>query len=274
MLGAGITPVYVWDGKPPAFKRTTVEERIKVREAAREKWKEALEKGELEKVRMYAQAAIKLTKDMVEESKKLLAYMGVSSVQAPSEGEAQCTFMCREGQVWATASQDFDSLAFGCPRLVRNLNITGKRKLPRKEQYIVVKPELIELEHLLKELNLTQDQLIILGILVGTDYAPKGVKGIGPKKALKLVQEKKTLEKVMEGLEWEHPVTPQQLFEFFKKPHVDKLEIKKEELQPAKLKELMVEQHDFREDRIQKVIDQLTKKKEEGKQTGLGKFLG
>src|SRR3989338_5964719 len=109
---------------------------------------------------------------MIVESKKLLEVMGVSWVQAPSEGEAQVAFMVKKNQLWAGASQDLDSLLFGSPRLIRNLNITGKKKLPSKQVYVEVKPELIELEKLLHELGISHDQLILVGLLIGTDFNP------------------------------------------------------------------------------------------------------
>ncbi|MEE9406357.1 MAG: flap endonuclease-1 [Candidatus Aenigmarchaeota archaeon] len=276
ILEAGITPVYVWDGKPPDFKLAEIERRQAGRAAAKELWKEAVKKGDVEKIKLYAQQAVRLTKDMVEEAKKLLTYMGISWIQAPSEGEAQCSHMCRKGQAWATASQDFDSLAFGSPRLIRNLSITGKRKLPRKEQYINVKPEMLVLEDALKELGINQDQLILLGILVGTDYNTGGIKGIGPKKALDLVKKEKTFENVMKAVEarWEHESDPMKIFEFFKNPPAEDVEIKKEKLQPDKLIELMVEEHEFGQERMQKVIDRLSGAAESQKQTGLAKFLG
>ncbi len=276
ILEAGITPVYVWDGKPPDFKLAEIERRQAGKEAAEELWKEALKKGEVEKVKLYAMQATRLTKDMVEEAKKLLTYMGVSWIQAPSEGEAQCSHMCRKGQAWATASQDFDSLAFGSPRLIRNLSITGKRKIPRKEQYINIKPEMLKLEDCLKELGITQDQLILLGMLVGTDYNTGGIKGIGPKKALDLVKKERTPENVIKAIEarWVHESDPMKIFEFFKKPPVEDVEIPRHRLDPQKLKELMVDEHEFGEERTQKVIDRLSGAAESQKQTGLGKFLG
>ena len=275
LLEAGINPVYVWDGEPPEFKMLTIEERMKIREAAKERWKEALKKGDHEEVRKAAQAALKLTKDMVEEAKKLLAHMGVASVQAPSEGEAQCAFMCREGQAWAVASQDFDSLAFGSPRLIRNLNITGKRKMPGREQYIEVRPELIERESVLKALGITRDQLIIIGIVSGGDYAPGGIKGVGPKKALKLVKENPQEERLLALIEskWEHPVSFRDILKFCKNPPVEKTGIPPEKLNPEKLKELMVKEHDFGEERIQKVIDKLQGLEGAKSQKGLGAFL-
>jgi len=275
LLEAGIVPVYVWDGEPPAFKKKEIEKRVEIRKRAEVKWKEALERGEVEKVKTYAQAALKLTKDMVEESKKLLNYMGVSSVQAPSEGEAQCAFMCRQNQVWAAASQDYDSLAFGSPRLVRNLSVTGKRKLPGREKYIVVKPELVDLETVLNELGIDHSQLIMIGLLTGTDYNPGGIKGIGPKKALELVKKEGTLENVLKAVQdkWTHSVDPHEIFEFFQKPPVGKVDIQEENLQPEKLKELMVSEHNFSEERMQNVVNKLVEKKEAGTQTGLGSFL-
>ena len=273
ILESGITPVYVWDGRPPDFKKYTVEKRVEQREKAMTRLKEARERGEIEEIRVAAQQAVRLTKDMVEESKKLLEAMGVASIQARGEGEAQCAHMCKSGQVWAVASQDFDSLVFGAPRLIRNLNITGKRKLPGRQVYVDVKPELIELDAVLKELGINQEQLIIIGLLAGGDYNPGGIKGIGPKKALKLVQEKKDLDTILDGLEWPFEVPAKTLFEFYKKPDVENVNIPEPELDLEKLKELLLS-HDFSEDRIANTLKKLTGESgKDGGQTGLGRFL-
>src|SRR5437660_12288368 len=96
--------------------------------------------------------------------------------------------MAARGDVWAAVSQDYDSLLFGATRLVRNLAISGRRKLPMREAYVQVDPEIIELTATLESLGLTREQLIDLGILIGTDFNPDGFKGIGPKTALKLLR--------------------------------------------------------------------------------------
>jgi flap endonuclease-1 len=269
-----IEPVYVFDGEHPKFKEGVVEERIKIRKEAEVKWKQALKVGDTEKVRIYSQAAIKLTDEMIDESKKLLDFMGISWIQAPSEGEAQCAYMCKNNQLYSVASQDFDSLIFGSPKLIRNLSITGRRKLPKKETYITIKPELIELEKVLSDIGINHDQLIILAILIGTDYNPGGIKGIGPKTALKIVKEKKTLDSVLASVKWEFDVNPEQIFDFFKNPPVEDLEIKKQNMEPEKIIELLTEEHDFSKERIQDVVNKLIKREEEGKQLRLGKFFG
>jgi flap endonuclease-1 len=126
---------------------------------------------------------------MIEDSKKLLGYMGMPWIEAPGEGEAQAAFMAESGEVWAAASQDYDSLLFGAPRLIRNLTVSGKRKLPKKNIYVDVAPEIIHLDEVSKTLEVTREQLVEIGILIGTDYNPKGVAGLGPKKALALIKE-------------------------------------------------------------------------------------
>jgi len=273
MIEVGILPVYVFDGKPPDFKDETIAQRREIKEVAREKWKEALKAGDAEAVRRYSMASSKLTSDMVVEAKNLLSLMGVSSVQAPSEGEAQATHLLRQGKVWAVGSQDWDSLLFGADRLVKNLGITGKRKLPRKESYITVKPELIELSQVLSALGISREQLIIMGILIGTDYNMGGVKGLGPKKALQLVKEQKTLDAVMKQIEWEFRTPPQKIFDFFMNPPAENLEIRQEKLDATELERMLIEEHDFSKERIDSSIRKLRDCQEKGKQTGLGSFM-
>ena len=186
LLENRIDPVFVFDGEPPAFKRETSEKRHEIRKEAEEKLEDARKRGDAEGIRRYAQATSRLTDEMVEHSKLLLEYMGVPVVQAKSEGEAEAAQMVNTGKVWASGSQDWDSLLFGAGRMVKNLTITGRRKVPRKEDYIEIKPEVIELDNMLSHLGLNRDQLIIIGILIGTDYNPGGVKGTGPKNVLKL----------------------------------------------------------------------------------------
>lgn len=271
LLEAGIKPVFVFDGKPPDFKQTTIEAREERKKEAEKKWKEAVERGE--PAITYAQAAAKLTDDMIKRAKMLLDYMGIPWIQAPSEGEMQCAFMCRRGDVWASGSQDFDSLLAGSSRLVRNLSITGRRKVPKKETYVQVRPELIELEKILESLGITREQLIIVGMLIGTDYSD-GVKGIGPKTALKIVKEHKTLDKVLENVAWDSETPAEKIYDFFLNPPVtEKYEIGWREPDTDKLKEFMVEEHDFSAERVDKVIERLQNAWTKGRQSSLSGWL-
>ena len=271
LLEKGIRLVWVFDGPKPKFKEVTTVKRAALREQAKTKWQQALEAGKLADARTAAQATLGVTEEIINQSKELLDYMGIPVVQAPSEGEAQCAYMTKEKLAYATASQDTDSLLFGTPMLVRNLSITGKRKLPRQETYIEVKPELIELDKVLRELGINRGQLIVLGMLVGTDYNP-GIKGIGPKRALELVKKEKTLNNILKKIEWNCETPAEQIYDFFQNPPIDKkVKIKFSEPQPEKILNFMVNEFEFSQERVEKVIKTLQESKI--RQTSLESWL-
>lgn len=194
LVEKGIRLTFVFDGKPPEMKETEIYRRRQVKQEATVRYEQAVREGKLQEARTYAQATSSLKDTMVEDAKRLLDALGISWIQAPSEGEAQAAFMAARGDVWTVASQDHDSLLFGAPRMVKNLAITGRRKLPRRDAYVEIQPEIIELAKALQGLSLTREQLVDVGILIGTDFNPDGVKGIGPKTAVKLIHEHGALE--------------------------------------------------------------------------------
>ena len=217
MVELGLKPVFVFDGEPPEFKRAEIEERAERRAEYEEKWKEALERGEVY-AKKYAQAAARVDDYVIQSSKELLEYMGIPVVQAPSEGEAQAAYMASKGDAEFAASQDYDSLLFGSPRLARNLAITGKRKLPGKNVYVDVKPEKIDLAYNLKRLGITREQLVDIALLVGTDYN-EGIKGVGVKKALKYIKTHGDIFKTLKALKVEQEMI-EEIREFFLNPPV------------------------------------------------------
>jgi len=274
LIEEGIKPVYVFDGEPPKFKKVTQERREEIKKEAEEKLRLAIEEGRIEDVLKYAQATARLTKELVDDAKKLLELMGIPYVQAPSEGEMQAAYMAKKGDVWASASQDYDSLLVGSPRLIRNLNLTGRRKLPNKEVYVEIKPELIELEEVLKNLGITREQLILIGLLVGTDYNPEGIENIGPKKALKLVKEKKTLENILKEIEWKFDVSAQEIYDFFLNPPVtDNYNLVWKEPNEEGLIKFMVEEHNFSEERIRNAIEKVKQATEKQQQKSLSRWF-
>jgi flap endonuclease-1 len=258
LIEAGVLPCYVFDGKPPLQKHATLRGRSEVKQAAVAKYEEAVEKEDVEEMRRYAMATSRLTDEMIEDSKTLLAAMGVPVVQAPGEGEAQAARIAERKDVWASASQDYDSLLFGSPNLLRNVTIVGRRKLPRKNVYITVEPEIITLHDALAQLRITREQLIDIGILIGTDYN-EGIKGIGPKKALALVREGKTAERVYKEHGIEPDVDIKTLRGLFLKPDVtDRYSLVWKEPDEKKITKLLVDEHDFSQERIDKAAGALS----------------
>ena len=196
LIAQGIEPCFVFDGAPHELKKATLAERKERREKATSEWEDAKEEGDLKKAFSKAQQTSKMTPEIRESSKELISYLGLPVVIAPSDGEAQAAYMCAKGDVWASASQDFDSILFGTPTLVRNMTITGRRKIPGKDQYKDVRTEIIDSKEFLRSLGITREQLVDMCILIGTDFNP-GVPGIGPKKSLKLIKDHGNIEKVM-----------------------------------------------------------------------------
>lgn len=268
-----IKPIYVFDGKPPELKRKEIDGRNKRRQKAKEKYEEALKKGREKEARKHAQRSVKLEREMVENSKNLLKAMKIPIIQSPGEGEAQAAHICKKGDVWASSSQDYDSLLYGAPKLIRNLTITGKRKVPNKNKYVEIKIQEIELKKALKKIDINQDQLIEIGILIGTDYN-EGIKGIGPKTALKEVKKGKKAEEVYKENEKEPEVNIDEIRKIFKEPKVtDDYEIKWGRPNKEEMKKILIEEHDFSRKRVEKVIDKIEKKmSEETTQTHLGNF--
>jgi flap endonuclease-1 len=251
LLESGLKPVYVFDGEPPVFKKETVEERSKIREEMEEKWRSALEEGRVDEALKYARASSKLKPEMVESSKKLLKHLGIPFVNAPSEGEAQASYMVRKGDADAVASQDYDSLVFGSPLLVRNLTITGRRKLPGKNIYVEISPELISLEENLEKLGITREQLVDIALLVGTDYN-EGVKGVGVKRALSMVKEGVSVAELIKDVEYE------EIREFFlNPPHTNDYELKWREPDEEEVLRFLCDEHDFSEERVKKAIERI-----------------
>ena len=282
-LDAGIKPAFVFDGKPPQLKRKTLDERRKRKEEAQKKMQTALKEGDEEAAKRYAQQTSKLTPEMAEQAKTLLGCLGIPCIQAPSEGEAEAADLVRRNLAYASASQDFDSLLFGASRLVRNLSTTGRRKVPRQNRYIQVEPQMVELEQVLKSNGLNRYQLIWIALLSGTDFN-KGVYGIGPKKALKLVHNAKSFEDAISrlpdsaknkktedgeigGLEsWN------EIEEFFLKPPVLGLSsIPQAEANEQKAISFLVDEFDFSQERVERTLSTHFKtQKESGGQTTLG----
>jgi flap endonuclease-1 len=262
LVSSGVKPVYVFDGKPPKFKEKEIAARQRVKKEAELKWGKALEEGKVEEAKKYAQGASRLTHEMVEESKGLLSSMGIPWVQAPSEGEAEAAWMVKKGLCYASASQDYDSLLFGSPVLVRNMSISGKRKVPRQNRYVNVEPERIELAETLKSLGIGREQLILVGMMEGTDFN-EGIRGVGPKTGLKIAKEHGTLGKMKayakEKYDYEFEEYADEVYEFFLNPPVEgKLgEIKWKEADSGKVGELLVEKHDFTLERVERTLENM-----------------
>ena len=258
---AKIRPVYVFDGEPHPLKAKTLAERKERKEKADKEWKEALEKGDLEKARTKAQQTSRVTDDIVQQSKELLDALGIPHVQALSEGEAQASYMVKKGDAYAVGSQDFDCLLFNTSILIRNLTSSGRRKLPNKKAYVKVNPELMRLKPNLKLLGITHKQLVDIAILVGTDFND-GIKGIGPKKGYNLIKKAGNVENALATIGNSNAPTFSEIAEIrniFLKPKVtDEYSLEWSPPDNEAVLKILCDKHQFTRERIESVLEKFS----------------
>jgi flap endonuclease-1 len=255
-----IKPVFIFDGKAPKLKEKEREIRQQKKIEADKKFREAQELGLMEDAKKYASGTSKLDEAMIEEAKELISAFGFPIICAPSEGEAQAAELTKQNKVFAACSQDYDSLLFGAKYLIKNLSISGKRKIPGTSTYKQFPIEFYDLEKNLQRLGLTQEELIIVGILCGTDFNPGGIKGIGPKKAIKMVKEyKDKWDELFKMLDWHSyfPFTWVEVLNTFRKmPITTEYSIEFKDTNKEKII-LLLEEKDFSREAIIKQLDQI-----------------
>ncbi|MCE9617108.1 MAG: flap endonuclease-1 [Nitrosarchaeum sp.] len=259
-LSLGIKPVYVFDGKPPSLKTAEIERRKQIKKDATVKYEKAIAEGNMEDARKFAQQTTSMKDGMVKESKQILSYFGIPYIDAPSEGEATAAHLTNTGQAYASASQDFDSILCGAKRLIRNFTNSGRRKIPNRNTYVEIEPEIIETQKTLDSLGITREQLVDVGILIGTDFNPNGFDRIGPKTALKMIKQHLRLEDIPQIQEQLQEIDYEQIRKIFLEPIVaDVDEIVFGNVDYEGMTNYLVKERSFSEDRIQSSLNRLKK---------------
>lgn len=265
--------VFVFDGQPPALKEEEIKKRREQREKAFREWQQALQARDYAKAFSKAVMTSRLTRSMIEDSQKLLTLLGISHVQAPSEAEAQTAYMAMQGDVWAASSKDYDSILFGAPKLLRFLTIHGQEYLPSKGIARPLKPELITLSQLLSHHGINRQQLVDLAILVGTDFN-EGIRGIGPKTALKLVKEYGRIETLPDKFLSRIPLHYEKVREIYLHPKTtSNYNLNYGPLREEELLNFLCTQRDFTPTRVETVIQRMEEVYRQKRLVGLEKWL-
>jgi len=260
LLMANIKPIYVLDGKPSTLKKIIIEKRREVREKMEQKYHQALKEGKIEDAKKYARSTVKINELIINDCKKILELMGIPVINAPSEGEAAAAYLTEINFASVTVSQDYDSLLFGAKKLVRNLNTTGKRRIKNTSKYINVEPEMIELNKFLNENKINRNQLIDMGILIGTDFNPDGFTNIGPKTALKLIRKYERIENIPNIKKELERIDINEIRKIFLEPHSIKTDnIIHKKIEKEKLISFLCQDRDFSQQRVKNRLDELEK---------------
>jgi len=268
---------FVFDGKPPKLKHLTLEKRKEIKIEAEKKFEKAREREDVELMKKYAARTSRLTPEMINEAKKLVEAFGMPVIEAPSEAEAQASLIVKNNDAFAIATNDADALLFEAPQIARNVSMAGKKKKTNKLSYETVSPDLIILKDNLNHLGISQEQLIALSMLIGTDYNSGGIKGIGPKTALKMVKvHGNNFDALFKEAKWDDffEFSWQEVFDLFRNIPVEKnYRLKWKDVDEDEIMKLLVDKHDFSEERVKSQIGNLVKAAGKKSQKGLGDFF-
>lgn len=271
LMENGIKPVFVFDGKPPTLKSGELAKRTERRAEAEKALAKAQEEGEEKDIDKFSRRLVKVTKQHMEDCKKLLALMGVPVVNSPTEAESQCAKLVQGGKVYATATEDMDALTFKSGRLLRHLTFSEARKMPIQEFCY---------EKVLSEMEFTHEQFVDLCILLGCDYCGS-IRGIGPKRAFDLIKQHKSIDNILEHIDTKKYTVPENWMfkearQLFLKPDVkdaEDVELKWKDPDIEGVVKFMVEEKGFNEERIRKGLEKMKKSKGKSSQGRMDDFF-
>jgi flap endonuclease-1 len=277
LMDHGIKPIWVFDGKPPEAKINVLKGRKERKEEAKRNEENAKDQGDMEKALKFANQTVKITQVMTDDAKKLISLMGLPVVEATSEAEASCSILAKTGKANVAATEDMDSLCFGCPTLIRDLT--------SKDEEITE----ISLKDVLEGLELTMDEFIDVCILCGCDYCSK-IEGIGPVNAYKLIKDYKDIEGVIKYAENYNKdpshkkkliydlstFTYEEARKLFKEPSVvdpNSFTFNWTKAKEEELKQFMVVEKGFDGKRIDTLISKISQAKSKSNQTRMDNFF-
>jgi len=268
---------FVFDGVSHELKNKTKEERRDKRGIAKDNFLKAQEEGNVLDMRKFARQAATIDSKIIQESKELILALGFSYIDAPGEAEAQISYLTRTNKLDYTISQDYDCLLFGSPHLLKNITVSGKKKIPYKNITIDVVPEIIHSDCIYKKLELTPDKLLWLSILIGTDFNEK-VDGIGPQTAYKLVHQYNSFEEIEKYLKEKNKEIKfdyKEIEDIFKNPNITSSpEIHAGKFSRDEIENILINKAGFSSDRVKQQLDEYIKEKDEkNKQRTLGKWF-
>jgi flap endonuclease-1 len=166
----GIIPIFIFDGKPPNEKKYILQERKQIKEKNKQKIKELNEilldtnisheeketiSSNIEKLE---RQSVQITREKIEQVKHVMRTYGMTYYDAPQEADELCSILATREQVWACMSEDMDMFIYGCPRIIRYVNIYNSTAT------------VYDLNYILYELNISFNNFKQICILSGTDY--------------------------------------------------------------------------------------------------------
>jgi flap endonuclease-1 len=260
---SNIFPIVVFDGKPDPYKRLITKNFAHDFIAAQKHYQEAMKIKDFQQAKFFSLGKSYMFINCIHESKRLLTACGIPVIMAPTEAEAQCVALQKQGIVDYVLSMDYDVVLFGAQRTIRKITFQSRKQI--KGKWTTYKPKLnvIDGQANLSRLQLTLPQLIDLSILIGNDYF-KGIENIGPKTAIESIKTYGSLEPMLKkhpNLFKNLPLSKiKKIRQLFLAPEVITIEnINQPTLNLSGLRELLLKEHTLNKEKVSKTLIRLEK---------------
>jgi 5'-3' exonuclease len=163
-----ITPVFIFDGKPPVEKRDLLIKRLMEKKEAEKKYNElkiklTTARNEekpiiIQDMEYLKRQFVRINDDDIQKVKGLMDAYGVTYYDAQGEADKLCAYLLKIGKAWACISDDMDMFLYGCPYVIRGISMLKHTCL------------FYDTEAILKDLEMSNKQFCEIMVLSGTDY--------------------------------------------------------------------------------------------------------
>ena len=170
-----ITPIFVFDGKPPPEKKNTIRIRKLDKQAAETKCTELkLELSNMSAedpdraemtiaIEKLKRQFIRINQTAIDTIKQLLQTSGVTYYDAPGEADQLCAQLVLSKVAWACLSDDMDMFIYGCIRVMRHISLLNHTVI------------FYNIYGVLRELKMPMNHFREIAVLSGTDYNSSNV---------------------------------------------------------------------------------------------------
>lgn len=163
-----ITPIFIFDGKPPPEKTDLLKQRYIEKKNAQQKYNSlyslltnmTIEERRLAELEMnnLKRQFVKIYDEDIKKVKELMDAYNVTYFDSPNEADDLCVYMVKSGKAWGCMSDDMDMFVYGCPYIIRNLSLM---------KHTIT---LYKTENILQDLNLSEKEFREILTISGTDY--------------------------------------------------------------------------------------------------------
>lgn len=164
-----ITPLFIFDGKPPPEKNELLRQRKLEKKDAEQKYNSLQAKLQtindneeskeiIQEMDNLKRQMVKIRDEDIKNVKRLMDAYGVIYYDAPGEADRLCAYLLKNGKAWGCISDDMDMFLYGCKYVIRNVSLMNHTAI------------YYDTDKILSELDMTENRFCEIMVLSGTDY--------------------------------------------------------------------------------------------------------